>query len=586
MANSELIEPAALTWRDNQPFAPRYDDIYYSGDGVEEFRQVFLNPSELLSRDDLSDCVQVAELGFGTGWNFVQCAESIMQNTHRRLHYVAFEAHPLTPVDWQRLAQQRPQPLFQDLAVAAPPLLSGWHRRSFAEGRIQLSVFHGDVLAGLQDLQARQRQPIDAWFLDGFDPRKNPKMWQPDVFNALAQCSNKGSRISTFTAAGQVRRGLAAAGFTMRRVDQRPRKRESLAGVYTLETKRSKTPQPSEMRVFGAGIAGCTIARELANQGIDVALFDPRGIGTGGSKMQTSALHCRLLGDSSGAGEFRARAYHHARQALAHYPSVRAIDAVQLALSADEVRKQQRLYDVYAHPTSPWLQFLEASKLDQRLGIKALSGLLFPNSALINLNLLCQQLADHPRVTLIPTLGQGRPDVIACASASRDLVTSMPLEIGDVYGQLDWIAPPDIPSADRLDTAIVGNGYVLPGAEHWVLGSTYEQTPWPPATATEHNITSNQRFLGDGPIEPVRYQRAARCVSSDRDPVIGKVDEHTWVSAAHGSMGSSSAPFAASLIVSDVLGWIPPASPRALASAAPDRFIERQARRGAKKIGV
>ena len=162
----------------------------------------------------------------------------------------------------------------------------------------------------------------------------------------------------------------------------------------------------------------------------------------------------------------------------------------------------------------------------------------------------------------------------------------MPLEIGDVYGQLDWSAPPDIPSADRLDTAIVGNGYVLPGAEHWVLGSTYEQTPWPPATATEHNITSNQRILGDGPIEPVRYQRAARCVSSDRDPVIGKVDEHTWVSAAHGSMGSSSAPFAASLIVSDVLGWIPPASPRALASAAPDRFIERQARRGVKKIGV
>ena len=90
--------------------------------------------------------------------------------------------------------------------------------------------------------------------------------------------------------------------------------------------------------------------------------------------------------------------------------------------------------------------------------------------------------------------------------------------------------------------------YVLPGAEHWVLGSTYEQTPWPPATATEHNITSNQRFLGDGPIEPVRYQRAARCVSSDRDPVIGKVDEHTWVSAAHGSMGSSSAPLRQALL--------------------------------------
>ena len=62
--NSEVIAPAALAWRDNEPFAPQYDDIYYSGDGLEEFRQVFLNPSELLSRLDLGDCLQVAELGF------------------------------------------------------------------------------------------------------------------------------------------------------------------------------------------------------------------------------------------------------------------------------------------------------------------------------------------------------------------------------------------------------------------------------------------------------------------------------------------------------------------------------------------
>ena len=584
--NSEVIAPADLAWRDKEPFAPQYDDIYYSGDGLEEFRRVFLNPSELLSRQDLGGCLQVAELGFGTGLNFVLCAESVLQHTHQRLHYIGFEAHPLAPADWRRLAEQRPQPLFQDLAAAAPPLLSGWHRRSFAAGRIQLSVFHGDVLAGLQDLQARQRQPIDAWFLDGFDPRKNTQMWQPEVFNTLAQCSNKGSRISTFTAAGQVRRGLTAVGFDMRRVDQRPRKRESLAGVFTLETQRSKTPQPSEVRIFGAGIAGCTIARELANQDIDVALFDPQGIGSGGSRMQTSALHCRLLGDFSGAGEFRARAYHHARQALTHYASVRTIDAVQLALSTDEVRKQQRLHGVYAHPASPWLQLLDAADLTARLGIDALSGLMFTDSALINLNLLCQQLADHPRVTFIPTQGQGRPNVIACASASRELVTSMPLEIGDVYGQLDWIAPPDDPSAGKLDAAIVGNGYVLPGSEHWVLGSTYEQTPWREETATEHNIKSNRAFLGQTSVQSVHYQRAARCVSSDRDPVVGKVDEDTWVSTAHGSMGSSSAPFAASIIASELLGWIPPASPRALASVAPDRFIERQARRGVKKIGV
>ena len=584
--NSELIEAAALEWQNNEPFASHYDDIYYSGDGEEEFRRVFLEPSELLSRRDLGDCLQVAELGFGTGLNFVLCSEAVLQNTHKRLHFVSFEAHPLAQSDWQRLAMQRTHPMFRELSAAAPPLLKGWHRRSFAAGRISLSVYHGDVAAGLEDLNARQRQPIAAWFLDGFDPRKNPAMWQPDVFRAIANSSTNGTRISTFTAAGQVRRGLAEVGFEMRRVDQRPRKRESLAGVFTAVTARTATSTPSSARIFGAGIAGCSVARELADQGVEVELFDPQGIASGGSRMQASALHCRLLGDLSATAEFRARAYHHSRQILRGYSSVRAIDAVQLALSDQEVIKQQRIHSVYGHPADPWMRLLASQTLSSQLSVNGLSGLVFPNSAIINLQQLCAQLADHPRIRFIQTIGQGHADVIACATASRDLVTNMPLEIGDVYGQLDWIAAPSQTPAQALSTAIVGNGYVLPDSEQWVVGSTYEQTPWDSDSASAHNIDSNRAFIGSQPVQSLHYQRAARCVSSDRDPLIGKVDEHTWISAAHGSMGSSSAPFAASIIASDLLGWIPPVSSKAMTSVAPARFITRQARRGVKTIGA
>jgi len=68
--NPEAIEPALLNWRGNQPFAPRYDDIYYSDDGLEEFQRVFLQPSSLLDRDDLAHALQVAELGFGYRFEF------------------------------------------------------------------------------------------------------------------------------------------------------------------------------------------------------------------------------------------------------------------------------------------------------------------------------------------------------------------------------------------------------------------------------------------------------------------------------------------------------------------------------------
>ena len=584
--NTERIEPALLQWHNNEPFAARYDDIYYSADGQEEFQRVFLEPSALMQRDDLGDCLQVAELGFGTGLNFVLCAQAILENTQQRLHYIGFEAHPLASADWGRLAEQRPQALFQDLAKAAPPLLSGWHRRGFAAGRIQLSVYHGDVLNGLQDLNARQQQPIDTWFLDGFDPRKNPAMWRPEIFSAIAASSITGTRACTFTASGQVRRGLTEVGFDMRKVDQRPRKRESLAGIFNARTQRSRPTVPQQIRIFGAGIAGCSVARELANQGINVELFDPNGIAHGGSRMQASALHCRLLGDLSATAEFRARAYHHARPLLTHSDVAQPISAVQLALNNQEVAKQRRIDAVYGDSENPWLAFLDAQAVSSQLGLEAHSALLFRDSAIINLPRLCARILAHPRIQFVQSAGPAQPDVIACASMSQKFAPAMPLEIGDVFGQLEWIAPPVTDELHKLSVAIVGNGYVLPGTEHWVIGSTYEQSPWEADVATAHNIASNRAFLGPDDIQTLKYQRAARCVSSDRDPVIGKVDECVWITAAHGSMGSSSAPFAASIIASDMLGWITPASSRALKSVAPDRFIARQARRGVKKVGA
>jgi tRNA 5-methylaminomethyl-2-thiouridine biosynthesis bifunctional protein len=584
--NPEGVEPAFLNWRGDQPFAPRYDDIYYSDDGLEEFQRVFLQPSALLERDDLGECLQVAELGFGTGLNFVLCAQALLAQPHKRLHYIAFEAHPLTEADWLRLSAQRPQPLFKELAMAPPPLLTGWHRRSFANGRVHLSVYHGDVLAGLQDLNERQQQPIDAWFLDGFDPRKNPAMWQPEVLAAIGASSIRGTRVCTFTASGQVRRGLNEVGFTMRRVDQRPRKRESLAGVFNVTSQRQRSIPPQQIRIFGAGIAGCSVARALADQDIDVQLFDPGGVAGGGSRMQASALHCRLLGDLSATAEFRARAYHHARPLLTAHAASQPIGAVQLAITAKEVDKQRRIAAVYATAQNAWLRFLDAQSVLDELGLEARSALLFNDSAIINLPRLCTALVDHPRIQLVQSTGQGQPDVIACASDSRHMTPHLPLEIGDVFGQLDWITPPAAATSGPLNVAIVGNGYVLPNTDHWAIGSTYEQSPWEPETASAHNIDSNRAFLGAGPIKPIRHQRAARCVSSDRDPVIGKVDEHVWITTAHGSMGSSSAPFAASIIASDILGWIAPASPQALKSVAPDRFIARQARRGVKKVGA
>ncbi|MGQ7189845.1 MnmC family methyltransferase, partial [Escherichia sp. HC-CC] len=74
-------------------------------------------------------------------------------------------------------------------------------------------------------------QKVDAWFLDGFAPAKNPDMWTQNLFNAMARLARPGGTLATFTSAGFVRRGLQDAGFTMQKRKGFGRKREMLCGV-------------------------------------------------------------------------------------------------------------------------------------------------------------------------------------------------------------------------------------------------------------------------------------------------------------------------------------------------------------------
>lgn len=589
--HSEYISPASIRWRGPQPVSEGFDDIYFSADGEQEVQRIFLQPSRIIQRmsDNQRPWFTIGELGFGTGLNFTVCAEEVIKQPQGRLHFISMEAHPLSLSDWHRVAQARPGcATTQALAKSPPPLLTGWHRRTMHQGRVQLSVFHGDVATALAELQQYQRQGIDAWFLDGFAPSKNPEMWRSEVLAMLATLSAREATVATFTAAGQVRRDLSNLGFAMQKIDQKPFKRSSLVGVFQGQPQQSNPTPPAQIRVLGAGIAGATAARELANLGIPVQVFDPSGMASGGSKMSVSALHARLLGDQSPGAEFRARAFHHARASMDGLDAFRPTGALQLALNDQELSKLQRIYSVYQgdlpEDQRHWLTYRDASTLAQEFGFQGLGSLYFANACLVDLPQLCATLLDHPLIDFHPTAAQPsaeEPWVIACGSNARAYALDIPLEIGDVWGQLDWIKP----TSASLPLPIVGNGYAIPDGETWVLGSTYEQRPWTRDEATASNIASNRRFIGDDDVLPVHCKRGPRCVSSDRDPIIGRLGEQRWISTAHGSIGTSSAPLAAAVIASDIMGWVPPVSRRVLRCVEPERFRARQARRGVKVVG-
>ncbi len=71
-----------------------------------------------------------------------------------------------------------------------------------------LEIVAGDVRETLPAWGGR----VDAWFLDGFAPAKNPEMWGEDVLRAVADRMVPGGTLATYSAAGFVRRALAEAG--------------------------------------------------------------------------------------------------------------------------------------------------------------------------------------------------------------------------------------------------------------------------------------------------------------------------------------------------------------------------------------
>jgi tRNA U34 5-methylaminomethyl-2-thiouridine-forming methyltransferase MnmC len=87
----------------------------------------------------------------------------------------------------------------------------------------------GDDEAALAALSA----PIDAWFLDGFSPAKNPGLWTDALMAQVAAHTGKSGTFATYTAAGFVRRALAAAGFAVERRPGFGHKRHMTAGILS-----------------------------------------------------------------------------------------------------------------------------------------------------------------------------------------------------------------------------------------------------------------------------------------------------------------------------------------------------------------
>ena len=214
---SDLDSGAELDWQAGAvPVSRRFDDPYFSReDGLAETRHVFLAGNRLPGR--FADGFQIAELGFGTGLNLLAALASWRKcGGTGVLRFTSFEAWPLSPGEMTRA-----QAAFAPLAPLARELAPHWGAEEIVLKDLHFRLIRGDARATLP----RWEGTADAWFLDGFAPAKNPEMWEPALMAQVFSHTAPGGTVATYTAAGEVRRALAAAGFDVARCPGFGRKR-------------------------------------------------------------------------------------------------------------------------------------------------------------------------------------------------------------------------------------------------------------------------------------------------------------------------------------------------------------------------
>ncbi len=226
---------ANIEWRDGQPYASEFQDVYFSTDnGLLETDYVFLQGNHLAERWINSDLqtFNIAETGFGTALNFL-CAVNTWLSTspmNAKLHYISAEKYPLSLQDLRTALNLWPQlkTVIEPLLTQYENLINGANTILLYDNRVQLSLLIGDATACFSKVTSQ----VDAWFLDGFAPAKNPDMWQTELYQQMARLSNASTTFATFTSAGDVRRGLMNAGFNVRKRTGFGKKREMLIGNF------------------------------------------------------------------------------------------------------------------------------------------------------------------------------------------------------------------------------------------------------------------------------------------------------------------------------------------------------------------
>ena len=566
------------------PIADSFDDVYFSNDsGCDETQHVFIEGNDLIERwlSWQTPHFIIAETGFGTGLNCIIAMQQFKQfraahpeHPLKRLFILSTEKFPLAVTDLQNALAVFPSVSKEVGALVSqyPPALTGCHRMHFDAWHTSIDLWLGDVHELLPLWHCPQDGLVDAWFLDGFAPSKNPDMWTDALFSQMGRLSKTGATLATFTAAGVVKRGLREAGFDIAKRNGFGRKRDMLTGVLTTPpARRVTTPwhyrfpdtpasAAQHIAIIGAGLAGTTLALALCQRGIKVSLFGQAPTAAdGASGNRQGGFYPQLQADQSNPALIQAHGFLYARR---YYDALAArgltftwqpCGVLLLGFSEEVQKRQQNLLhkDLWPEQLVQAVTATEASTLSgidiQHEGLFVPQGGWLCPAEVVEAQLKAARetglLSEfyNQRVSLTTANGSVllesedesyRADRIVIAAghecAEMDALAHLPLR--PVRGQVEAI--PEQAPLHELKTVLCHKGYLTPGWEgRHALGSTYikgDTSITARAEESAQNLATHAKALAGYDwalaIEHDHNARASiRLGSADHQPVVGAV---------------------------------------------------------------
>ncbi|WP_315138063.1 FAD-dependent 5-carboxymethylaminomethyl-2-thiouridine(34) oxidoreductase MnmC [Achromobacter marplatensis] len=589
---------------DGKLYSPVYGDVYHSPSGaLGQAEHVFLRGNGLPGRWRGRKGFTVCETGFGLGLNFLALWKAWREDPQRSatLHVISMEAHPFTQEDLSALlARYAPEPfavLAQRLAAQWPVLLPGLHRLEFENGAVTLTLCFGRAQVLAPRLSAR----VDAFFLDGFAPDRNPDIWSEPLLRTLAGLAAPGATVATWACTGALRHALQESGFDVRREPGYGGKWHMTVGEVREQGRAAAAPgvDAGHAVVIGAGLAGAGIAQALAGRGWRVTVLDAgRALGAPAHAGHLAAALTPVVARDDNARARLSRAG--SQRALARWQGLagdaapRVCGTVQVERDAGKSAALAGTLETLAFPSN-WVRQVDRDEASALAGLPlARGGVFFAQGMLVQPNRLIDALLATPGVTLLPgqaarvepcgqgwrvldgqgaELVQAQTVILANAAGARGVLADSGLldplprvaQMHALTGEVTLVPAEALSGGPRC--IVGGEGYLLPDVgAGCVVGSTYVHDAAEARISTDGQRVTlakaagllSGHFPGFDALVPGSLPGWAgwRAVLPGRLPAVGELPHAPglWLAVGYASRGLSWSALMGDLIAARLAG--------------------------------